>query len=189
MPTLCRSASCIARRRSPGSWIVSASVKSSQRPRACRAAVQMALALPVQPGSSLPASITVTPAKPRAISAVRSVEWSSTTISSQSLPSSKISSDWLTSDCRHAPRQSSSLRAGTITVSSISSSGSGWSKTVPERPWPPTRASPAARQARLRRVAEAQHRLPTRLTPRFAPRLTRFPSCLTVFFLPFRSVL
>ena len=42
-----------------------------------------------------------------------------------------MSSDWLTRDCRHSPRQSSSLRAGTMTVSSISSSGSGWSKTVP----------------------------------------------------------
>ena len=104
---------------------MSASVKSSQRPRARRAAVQIALFLPVQPGSSFSAAITVTPAKPRAISAVRSVEPSSTTIRSQSLPNSKISSDWLTSDSRHAPRQSSSLRAGTITVSSISSSGSG----------------------------------------------------------------
>ena len=43
----------MARRRLPGSWMVSASVKSSQRPRARRAAVQMALFLPVQPGSSL----------------------------------------------------------------------------------------------------------------------------------------
>ena len=48
MPALWRSASCMARRRLPGSWMVSASVKSSQRPRACFAAVQMALALPVQ---------------------------------------------------------------------------------------------------------------------------------------------
>ena len=47
-----------------------------QQPAAPRplAAVQMAFFLPVQPGSSLSASITVTPAKPLAISAVRSVE-------------------------------------------------------------------------------------------------------------------
>jgi hypothetical protein len=63
----------------------------------------------------------------RAMRPVPSVEWSSTTTTSQSLPSSKMSSDWVTRDCKHAPRQSCSLRAGTITVSSIRGCGSGWS--------------------------------------------------------------
>ena len=94
----------MARCRSPGSWMVSASVNSSHRPRALRAAVQMAFALPCPARFQLRGLHHVTPAKLRAISAVRSVEWSSTTISSQSRPSWKTSSDCATSDSRHAPR-------------------------------------------------------------------------------------
>src|SRR5260370_32614477 len=48
------------------------------------------------------------PGKERAISAVRSVESSSTTMISKVIPV------WATSDPRHAPRQASSLRAGTM---------------------------------------------------------------------------
>src|SRR5690349_6551944 len=69
----------------------------------------MALFLPVHPAGRAPASITLTPRNEPAISAVRSLDPSSTTITSNCTPGCA------TSDCRQFPRQVSSLRAGTMT--------------------------------------------------------------------------
>ena len=93
----------------PGRWTVSASVNRSHWPRAWRAPVVTALFLPVQPAGSGPASITRTPGNDSAISRVRSVEWSSTTMISKSTPVCA------TSDSRQSARQASSLRAGMMT--------------------------------------------------------------------------
>src|ERR1700722_5305838 len=69
----------------------------------------MALFLPVHPGRSGSASITCTPGIDFAISFVRSVDWSLTTITS------KLKPLWSLNESRQAPRLASSLRAGTIT--------------------------------------------------------------------------
>src|SRR5208337_3268332 len=89
-----------------------ASVNSSHCPRACCAPAYTAFDLPLQPSGSGPASTSVTPANERAMSAVRSVEPSSTTMISNDTPCCPAS------DSRHPARQASSLRAGTITDTS-----------------------------------------------------------------------
>ncbi len=96
----------------------------------------------------LAACSTVTPGK-LARDLARSGRWSGRRPRSvpNRAPAGKTSSDCATSDWRQAPRQSSSLRAGTITVSSMSGSGSGWSKSVPRC---------TERRAVRRRVAETR---------------------------------
>src|SRR5579863_7968597 len=89
--------------------MVSASVNRSQDPRAAQAPAVTAWFLPVHPGGSGPAGITRTLGNEAAISAVRSVEWSSTTMSSNGTPVCE------TRDWRQTPRLASSLRAGMIT--------------------------------------------------------------------------
>src|ERR1700722_580032 len=105
----CCWASDSARASEPSTWTVSASVNRSHWPRAWRAPVATALFLPVQPLGRGAASITLTFGNDPAISRVRSVEWSSTTMISKSTPVCA------TSDSRHVPRLASSLRAGIIT--------------------------------------------------------------------------
>src|SRR6185437_10239680 len=78
-------------------------------PVATLAPAAMALFLPVQFSGSGGAEITFTPGKDRAISAVRSVEASSTTITSNGIPLCD------TRDSRQEARHDSSLRAGTMT--------------------------------------------------------------------------
>ena len=96
-------ASSSARVRSPCSSTVSASVNSA-RPARRFAPAQRAFVYPVNPPrslwSSLGAAIANTPSRSisRTISRVPSVESSSTTISSQSTPSTKPTSDCATSD-------------------------------------------------------------------------------------------
>ena len=114
--------------RLPGSCSVSASVKSSQRPRACCAAAQQALFLPVNAfGIELQAERQDAgsrglPAKgfrSRAI-AVRSVEPSSTTRSSQSRPSAKAARGVILrkQGGKAAGQHCCSFRAGKMTESS-----------------------------------------------------------------------
>ena len=78
---------------------VSASVNSNHSPRASFMPATRALFLPLQPDGKGPASITRTLGKDCAISRVRSVDPSSTTMIS------KLTPVWATSDSRQAPRQ------------------------------------------------------------------------------------
>ena len=81
-----RWASARLRASDPGRCTVSASVNKSHSPRASRAPAVTALFFPVQPAGNEPASITRTFGNDVAISRVRSVEWSSTTMISKSHP-------------------------------------------------------------------------------------------------------
>src|SRR5882672_2380736 len=101
-------ASATARESEPGRCTVSASVNSNHSPRASLAPATTALFFPVQPTGSGPGEITRTPEKLSAIERVRSVEWSSTTITS------KVTPVWETSDCKQSPRHTSSFLAGTM---------------------------------------------------------------------------
>src|SRR5436309_2230776 len=107
----CCSASATARASEPGLWTVSASVNSSHLASLCAtfAPADMALFLPVQFSGRGGAEITVAFSNDLAISAVRSVDASSTTITSKAIPVCD------TRDSRHSERQASSFRAGTIT--------------------------------------------------------------------------
>src|SRR5258708_21746359 len=102
-------ASSTARSSDPGKCTVSASVKSNHSPQAARAPVTTALFFPVQPLGRVPASTIRIEGNDEAISRVRSVEWSSTTMISKATPVCP------TNEARHVHRQASSLRAGTIT--------------------------------------------------------------------------
>src|SRR5215472_2652607 len=115
MSTWCALASARARARDPGRWIVSASVKRSQLAVAARAPVATALFLPVQLAASRAASITQTLGNDAAISRVRSVDWSLTTMIWNETPSCE------TRDSIQEPRLASSLRAGMMIDTS------GWS--------------------------------------------------------------
>ncbi len=113
-------ASASARARDPNRCTVSASVNRSQLPLASRAPATTALFFPVQPAGSGPAEITRTPAKLLAISRVRSVEPSSTTMISQETPVCAVN------DCRQSPRLASSFRAGMmIDTSGLEVAGDG----------------------------------------------------------------
>jgi peroxiredoxin len=79
----------------------------------------MAFVLPVHPAGNGPASITCTPAKDSAISRVRSLDPSSTTMISKLTPACSQS------DCKHAPRQASSFLAGTVTDTVGTATGFG----------------------------------------------------------------
>src|ERR1035438_2736026 len=93
--------------------MVSASVKSSHGERAFLAPAITALFFPVQLLATISmgrtfGEMTRTPGKPSAISRVRSVEASSTTVIS------KVTPVWVVSDSRQARRLDSSFRAGMI---------------------------------------------------------------------------
>src|SRR5512133_2424035 len=92
--------------------MVSASVKSNHFPLASAAPHDMAWHLPDQPAGNSEAAITFTLSNRPATSAVRSAEWSSTTMISARTPGC------VTNDARHGPRFDSSLRAGMITETS-----------------------------------------------------------------------
>src|ERR1700693_770469 len=102
-------ASATARDSEPGLCTVSASVNSSQPPRAILAPADIALFFPVHPEGRGSASTTSTRGNDWAISRVLSVEASFTTMISKS------TLVWAASDSRQVPRQASSFRAGTIT--------------------------------------------------------------------------
>ena len=98
-----------ARASDPGRCTVSASVnKQPLRARCFRSGNdRIVLSRPTLP-CTVPAEITRTPAKLCAISRVRSVEPSSTTMISNATPVCAVK------DCRQPPRLSSSFRAGII---------------------------------------------------------------------------
>jgi hypothetical protein len=87
-------------------------VGEQERRRGQQVPAVTALFLPVQPAGRGLASMTLTAENDVAISRVRSVEWSSTTMISKETPV------WETRDWRQSASDASSLRAGTITETS-----------------------------------------------------------------------